>query len=301
MSDGESWLMAVDGTGLYVRCRKAARHTRLTAPDGTPTGALTLFAQSLAAMVRSVQPQRMLIAWDGGHEALDWRRRICPEYKRNRSAAAFRSEAYGDDWLREFSAVREFCNDAQILQWSVPQFEADDLLATASREAYRLLPDVKVILASDDKDILQLAADGRVWVRTLGRDGVLTDAETVELMYGVLPQNLPMLRALAGDPSDGIPGLPGIGPVKAAHMLNASGVVGACPENILEPGPERVQVSKWFSVMDLHNPPEYPEEHCPTGFLDIRQTAWKRGNILPVLERYGMRKMAERVIAGHFW
>lgn len=291
----DEWLLVLDGTGLYVRCAKAGQRTGLTAPDGTPTGAVTLFAQSLASMTRDVQPHRMLIAWDGGN-ARDWRRKICPAYKTNRSGPYS-----GADWVREFDAVREFCNAAGIAQWSFPEFEADDVLAAASRLARKALPDVKLVLASDDKDILQLAEDGRVWVRALGRDGILADAETVELLFGVSPKYLPALRALEGDPSDGIPGVRGVGRVKAIRMLEQGRLRWPLPVDVLPFGPVREQVDKWFSIMDLHSPPETPEAHYETKFLDIAETAWKRGNILPILEKYGMRSMAERVAAGHFW
>ena len=290
----DSWLMAVDGTGLYVRCAKAARYTGMTAPDGTPTGALTIFAQSLASIVRSVRPQRMLIAWDGGTEALNWRRALCPGYKRNR-AVGYRTDPWWRD-LREFGAVREFCNAAQIAQWCFSEFEADDMLGAASRLARQVLPEAKMIVASDDKDVLQLAEDGRVWVRGLGRDGVLTDAETVELLFGVRPEHMTMMRALEGDRSDGIPGMPGIGRVRAVRMLHQAEFRWPPPD--VPPGGE---VDAWFRIMDLRDPPERPEDHDKTGFLDIRQTTWIPGNVLPVLEKYGMRSMAERWSAGHFW
>lgn len=292
-----SWLMAVDGTGLYVRCSKAARHTGMTAPDGTPSGALTLFAQSLAAMVRRNRPDRLLVAWDGGRGTA-WRRQVCPEYKRNRARAA--PGYYPPADTREFDAVREFCNAAQIEQWSLDDFEGDDLLAAASRLAARDLPGTRVLLVSDDKDILQLAVDGRVWISALGRDGAQADAETVELLHGVRPEHLPMLRALAGDPSDGIPGIRGIGPVAAVRMLHQAGFRWPAVLEML-PEDDRPAADSWFRVMDLNDPPESPEDQDKTGILDIRKTEWERGNILPVLEKYGMRSMAERWQEGRFW
>lgn len=61
------------------------------------------------------------------------------------------------------------------------------------------------------------------------------------------------------------------------------------------------QALAWHDVMTLHGPPERPEDHDPTGFLDIRKTAWERGNILPVLESYAMRSLAERWTKGALW
>jgi DNA polymerase I len=287
------WLMAVDGTGLFVRSARAARRTGLTAPDGTPTGALTLFIASLAALVREVRPTHLVIAWDSGVPGTTWRRRICPDYKAKRAALPMD--------LREFDPVREFCDAAGIAQWAIDDFEADDLLAAAFRLSWRDLPDHCLVLCSDDRDVLQLIEPGRSYVRTFGKDGMLIDAQAVISEWGVYPENLPRLRALAGDPSDGIPGLPGVGPVRALHMLQRARLCWPLPEEVLPDPAQYSQALAWHDVMTLHGAPETPEEHDPTGILDIPRTAWTPGNILPVLERYGMRSMAERWSKGTLW
>lgn len=286
-------LLAVDGTGLLARCSRAAARTGLTAPGGIPTGALTLFAGSLSAMTRGVQPTHLVIAWDGG-DARAWRQSICPEYKENRPLHPDRRPVEGDQ-------VREFCDAAEMSQWALDAFEADDLLAAASRLSARDMPGATVVVASDDKDMLQLAEPGRVWVRGLGSDGHLFSSGEIELTWGVPPGWLPRLRALAGDRSDGIPGLRGVGPAIALRMLTLSSGRWPLPEEILPPGPERDAVARWFDVMDLNDPVEFPEEDVNAGILDILETEWKRGNILPVLEKYGMRAMAERYTQGTFW
>jgi DNA polymerase I len=286
-------LMAVDGTGLLVRCSRAAARTGLSAPDGTPTGALTLFAGSLAALVREIQPQYLLVAWDG-EASRAWRREICPEYKASRPA-------FPEKRPIEAVQAREFCDAAGITQWQMDDFEADDLLAAASRLAYQDLPETGVLLCSDDKDILQLAEGGRVWVRTLGKDGSLNDADTVELLYGVRPEHLPMLRALAGDPSDGIPGVPGIGPARALQMLRSVSLTWPLLVQLLPDPVTRDHAAAWLKVMTLHSPPEVPEDHDEAGVLNIRKTEWNPGNVLPVLEKYGMNRMVERVSKGTFW
>lgn len=287
-----AWLMALDGTGLFVRCSRAARRAGLTAPDGTPTGALTLFANSLASMVREIRPERLVIAWDSGAPGTTWRRAICPEYKAKRPALP------GD--LREFAPVRLFCDAAEIAQWCLDDFEADDLLACACRAA-RDVPGLSVVVCSDDKDVLQLADAGRVYVRGLGKDAQTLDAGLVQDEWGVLPRQLPMLRALAGDQSDGIPGLPGVGPARALAMLARAGFAWPLPEEALPGAEDRARVRAWHDVMTLHGAPRVPEDHDVTGILDIRRSAWTRGNILPVLETYGMRSLAERWSRGLLW
>jgi len=291
------WLLAVDGTGLFVRCHKGTRAAGLTAPDGTPTGALTAFAGSLSAVVREVDPKYLVIAWDGG-QGSSWRREIVPEYKHNR---------WQDSWddTRRFDAVREFCDAAGIAQWCLGDFEADDLLAAACRLSARDLPGVKVMLLSEDKDMLQLTEPRRVWARPLGVLEKWISAEEVELTWGVPPRMLPRLRALAGDRSDGIPGVHGIGPAVALRMLSLSSGRWPLPPEILRREEGELALA-WSRVMDLNDPPRRPEDAdipglAETGILDMHRTAWDRGNVLPVLNKYGMRKMAERYSEGSFW
>lgn len=294
MTTASPVIMGVDGTGLLVRSSKAARYTGMSAPDGTPTGALTLFIGSLALLVRKVQPDYLIVAWDG-EDALRWRRRIYPEYKSNRPAA------WSPGW-EESRQAAEFCAAAGMTQWSLPGFEADDILAALYRLSWRDLPDCEeVILCSDDHDILQLIEPGRVRVRTFGRDGAVIDAQAVLTEWGVYPENLPRLRALAGDAVDGIPGLPGVGPVRALQMLWKAKFCWPLPEEVLPDPAAYSQALAWHDVMTLRGAPEVPEQHDPTGILDMQKTAWTRGNILPVLEKYGMRSLAERWQKGSLW
>jgi 5'-3' exonuclease len=295
------WLLAVDGTGLFVRCHRGTRAAGLTAPDGTPTGALTAFAGSLSAVVRELSPQYMVIAWDGGNGS-GWRREIAPGYKRNRIPEDIRWDGRP---VRAFDAVREFCNAARIAQWCLDDFEADDLLAAAVRLSARDLPGVRVMLLSEDKDMLQLTEPGRVWARPLGVLEKPISAREVELTWGVKPGFLPRLRALAGDRSDGIPGVHGIGPVVALRMLTLSSGKWPLPPEILR-REDGEQALAWSRVMDLNDPPRKPEDEdltalAETGILDMPRTAWERGNVLPVLKKYGMRKMADRYSEGSFW
>jgi 5'-3' exonuclease len=234
-----------------------------------------------------------VIAWDSGLPGTSWRRRICPEYKAKRPALPRD--------LREFEVVRMICDAAGIAQWAVDDFEADDLLAAVYRMSWRDLPGTCVVFCSDDRDVLQLIEPGRSYVRTFGKDGMFLDAQAVLAEWGVYPENLPSLRALAGDPSDGVPGLPGVGPVRALHMLQRAKYHWPLPEEVLPDPAQHAQAQAWHDVMTLHGAPERPEDHDDTGILDIARTAWTRGNILPVLERYGMRAMAERWLKGNFW
>lgn len=101
--------------------------------------------------------------------------------------------------------------------WSVRGFEADDLIASATAQALAI-PDTTVLIASADKDLLQLV-NHRVRAKSM-RDGSIVDAEAVKAKYGITPEQMRDYLSLVGDASDNIIGAKGIGPKKAAELLN---------------------------------------------------------------------------------
>lgn len=291
-------VLAVDGTGVLVRCKKAAGRTvtGLTSSDGTPTGTLMMFIGALARKLRDIQPDYAVIAWDGPG-ALAWRREICPDYKRDHA------DAPADDLEGRLAA--DFCLAAGLRQVMVPGFEADDLLAAVQRQVQAEMPGALLDLLSDDADVLQLLGSGLTAVHGIGFDAVIT-ALDVEQEWHVQPEWLPRLRAMIGDPSDKLRGLPGIGPARARVMLNLGRWTWPLPEEVLgEPG--RSKVAAWCSVMDLINPPRRPEDDpgVKDGYFALKgQAEWHRedpGALRIFLERYELRRLSERLSNGRLW
>ena len=292
-------ILAIDGTGLLVRCSKAARLRVLTSPDGTPTGALTLFINSLALKVRTIKPSHLVVAWDGPN-ATRWRRGQWFGYKRERQ----------DPWLRsaELHACMEFCQQAGIYMLWHEGFEADDVLAAITRVAMSMTPR-PLIITSDDTDLHQLADDSPdhpVVIEGLGAMGEWTTAADVEERWGVTPMWLPKLRALSGDHSDGIPGLPGVGPHKALKMLRQSCFRWPLDETVLShPDPRRLVVI-WRDIMDLAFPVRPMESVAGAAifhpFQELARWDPDNGqNALNLLEHHGMAQIAKRLAGGRLW
>lgn len=109
--------------------------------------------------------------------------------------------------------------------WAVRGFEADDLIATATRLALEMDPDVSVLIASADKDLLQLV-NGRVCAKSL-KDGSIVDEDAVIFKFGVRPDQMLDYLCLVGDASDNVKGAKGIGSVRAATLLKKYGSLDA--------------------------------------------------------------------------
>jgi 5'-3' exonuclease len=280
--------LAVDGTGLLVRCCRAPRSRDLFASDGTPTGALMMFIASLSRAVKVIRPGSLLVAWDGPR-ALDWRREIYPAYKQGRRGF----DADGE----EASQATQFLATAGIPQCRIPRFEADDILAAAAR---RRRPGTRVILASEDADMLQLAGYLDVSVY---RGHAFWDAIDVKREWGVSPSQLTMLRALAGDRSDGIAGVPNVGLKRAMRMLEHGGFSWPLPGEVFRDRSAREAADACYRVMDLINPERRPEE-SPLFGNDVINCAWNppdHDKVLPLLERYELSAIAERSRTGNLW
>ncbi|MCW2929888.1 MAG: polymerase [Actinomycetia bacterium] len=263
-----------------------------------------MFIGSLCRKIRVTRPTYLVIAWDG-LDAGRWRRELYPPYKANRGDPG---GVAGIDVL----AAMEFCAAAGMLQLDFPAFEADDLLAAVHRARFRELPGAVLVVCSDDRDMFQLADDGTV-ITGLTTNLTVTP-ELIKATWGVAPGYLPYVRALAGDPSDNIPGLPGVGVKKAVRMLSDAGMEWPLPEAVLPGGPlrpggsgadRRDLVAAWQQVMNLLDPPLRPESVYGMGCFSLEPRArWspeKATGIGEVLDKYELSDLSARNRNGRLW
>ncbi len=242
-------VLLVDGTGLLVRAGHAGRPTGLSA-SGVPTGQLLFFINSLTRIVRKVEPAYVAVCWDG-RRGREWRQAICPEYK------ASRYEPGHDPWPAEERAMT-FCVLSAMQSVTHREFEADDGIAALWRAFRACQPDATIIIASDDGDLHQLLDPG-VYQIGLGAGGQTRNVMWVRSKYGCAPRRLPVLRAMMGDPSDGIPGIPGVGPRKALQLLpetsqSITQAMRAWPV-LRGPSAPPERIEAYRQVLDLRNPP----------------------------------------------
>jgi 5'-3' exonuclease len=224
-------LLLVDGNYYLYRSFFAIRG--LTGPDGQPTNAIFGFAKALRKMLADTSPTHAAVIWDRGLPAR--RTSLQPAYKQNRPPMPDEMTSQ-KVWLQD--NVRLF-GPASI---SAPDTEADDLIASYAVAAR----DADVIIATNDKDILQLAsATVRIYSTSKADTGeagfALLGPPEVTAKWGVRPDQIGDVLALTGDSSDNIPGVEGVGSKTAAKLIATFGSVTALLERLEEVEPPKLR------------------------------------------------------------
>lgn len=216
-------MMLLDAATLYYRAYYALPDS-LVSPSGMPVNAIRGFFDGLRTLRDRYQPDVIVACWDEDWRP-EWRVALLPSYKTHRLADADDVddlEETPDTLSPQIPVIREICEAIGIPVAGAPGMEADDVIAALALHA-----DGPVDIVSGDRDLTQLVSDnaGRrlLYLGTgIGKHTVYDDALVVET-YGVRPDQYADLAVLRGDPSDGIPGAPGIGAKTAATYLQAFG------------------------------------------------------------------------------
>jgi len=212
----EDTVYLIDGSAQLHRAYFAIRS--LTTTHGLPTGAIYGFTTMLRKLYQDEQPEWVGISFD--LSAPTFRHAEYKEYKAHRR----RME---DDLVVQLPYVRRVCDTFGLPVIDAAGFEADDVIATLSRQAVE--GGHKVVVVTGDKDFLQMVTDD-VLVLNPGREGagaVLYDPKTVEEKFGVPPDRVVDVLALVGDAVDNVPGVPGIGEKGARDLIREFGTLEA--------------------------------------------------------------------------
>ncbi len=240
-------VLLLDGASMWFRSYFGVPST-ITAPDGRPVNAVRGFLDSVATLIGRERPARLAVCLD-----LDWRPawrvELIGSYKAHRVAeegsplggATEDVEEVPDDLSPQVDMILEILQAYGIATAGADGYEADDVIGTLAA-AERRDP---VVVVSGDRDLLQLVADSPVPVRVLYLGRGLSNAvrfgpAEVADKYGVPAQRAGAayaeLALLRGDPSDGLPGVPGVGEKTAATMLSRYGSLEAIVAAAHDPG-----------------------------------------------------------------
>ena len=201
-------LCLVDGSGFLFRAFHAL--PLLTRPDGTPVNAVLGFTNMLLKLLDDLQATHVAVIFDSARKS--FRNEMFPDYKANRPDPP-------DELIPQFPLVRDATRAFNVACIERPGFEADDLIATYARHAQAEGLDVMIV--SSDKDMMQLVSD-RVNMFDALKNRRIGPAEVKE-KFGVGPEHVVDVQALAGDSTDNVPGVPGIGVKTAAQLIHAYG------------------------------------------------------------------------------
>lgn len=222
-------LLIVDGHAYAYRSFHAIR--QLSSPSGAPTNAIYGFIKALGKMRTQLAPTHLAVVWDGGLHAQ--RMESHPEYKAQRPPMPPGLEKQIDDIVHylQSAGMASFCHDG---------VEADDWIALLAR---RFAGEMPVVIASSDKDFMQLVSPRVGLLNPNDKSEKIWTADDVRAKSGVAPEQIVDWLSLIGDSVDNIPGVPGIGPKTAADLLNQFGSAEALYARLGEVKSERHRAS----------------------------------------------------------
>ncbi len=279
----------IDGNSLMYRAFFALQ-TPMNSRDGTPTGALHGFLGMLLKLVDR-KPSHMAVAFDV--HGPTFRHLKYDEYKAGRRPTP-------DELRTQMPILKDLLREMDIAVVECSSYEADDILGTLSRRAEKAGLDV--LLVTGDRDALQLTTDHtHVLLTKKGiTDTVEYDPETLKEAYGLTPDHMRDLKALMGDSSDNIPGVPGVGEKTALKLLESYGdldgvyahkdeIKGKLGERVRE-NEASARLSYWLGTITTVAPVETDLKDC---LFDEGKLSGARES----LEKLGLRSILSRLPA----
>lgn len=214
MTSGQPTLLLLDGHSLAYRAFFALPEANFATTTGQPTNAVYGFTSMLINLLRDENPTHIAVAFDVSRKT--FRSETFPEYKATRSASP-------EGFKGQVELIRQVLDAMSIANTAVDGFEADDIIATLADQA--IAANMDVLIVTGDRDTFQLVTP-RITV-LYPKKGVSDLArmtpEAVQEKYGLTPTQYPDFAALRGDPSDNLPGIPGVGEKTASKWINEFG------------------------------------------------------------------------------
>ena len=288
MNEERENLTIIDGKSVFYRGYYAMGH--LSLPDGTPTGGVYGFASMLIEIIEKLQPEYIAVAWDKSKTNIRRRREIYPDYKANRKPAP-------DDFYAQIPFLMELLEAFHIPLYEFDDYEADDIIGTLAKKAQAA--DKRVEIISGDLDMLQIV-DDHIKMYQLKRG--FSDVEqfniaAVEQKYGLRKDQFLDLKALKGDSSDNIPGVPGIGEKGAIKLLEDYDTLENLYDHVdeisgstgdkLRAGKDLAFISKQLAQIQFDAPLEFDDQ--ATKLADFNPQ-----NVLAVLKKYQFNSLIRK-------
>ncbi|MFE6593336.1 DNA polymerase I [Streptomyces sp. BB1-1-1] len=286
-------LMLMDGHSLAYRAFFALPAENFTTATGQPTNAIYGFASMLANTLRDEAPTHFAVAFDVSRKT--WRSEEFTEYKANRSKTP-------DEFKGQVELIGELLDAMHVQRFAVEGFEADDVIATLATQAEA--EGFDVLIVTGDRDSFQLVSEHTTVLYPTKGVSELTrfTPEKVFEKYGLTPAQYPDFAALRGDPSDNLPGIPGVGEKTAAKWINQFGsfadlvervdeVKGKAGQNLRD-HLESVKLNRRLTELERR-------VELPKAVTDLERTAYDRKGVAVILDTLEIRNpsLRERLYA----
>ncbi|WP_159326605.1 DNA polymerase I [Streptomyces tendae] len=292
-SGGRPRLMLMDGHSLAYRAFFALPAENFTTATGQPTNAIYGFASMLANTLRDEAPTHFAVAFDVSRKT--WRSEEFTEYKANRSKTP-------DEFKGQVELIGELLDSMHVPRFAVEGFEADDVIATLATEAEA--EGFDVLIVTGDRDSFQLVSEHTTVLYPTKGVSELTrfTPEKVFEKYGLTPAQYPDFAALRGDPSDNLPGIPGVGEKTAAKWINQFGSFAELVERVdevkgkagqnLRDHLENVKLNRRLTELERR-------VELPRTVTDLERTAYDRKGVAVILDTLEIRNpsLRERLYA----
>lgn len=267
---------------------------RLTAPDGTPTGALYAFLNMILKYKDDLLPTHIISAMDSPGDT--FRHEQYSDYKAGRGP-------FPEDLSIQIPIARELLESLGFQPVALPRYEADDLIGTFAKKGEE--EGMQVYIVTGDRDILQLISDHTSVVllttRKTGSTSEIITASDMKEQFGVDPGQWLDVKALMGDASDNIPGVKGVGEKTALRLIREYGSLDAVYEKLdeqkgalkknLEAGKESAYLSRELS--EIHK--EVPYEAIERKIAGRQQDHYDKAALSTLLTSLGFRSYLERL------
>jgi DNA polymerase-1 len=290
---GRPRLMLMDGHSLAYRAFFALPAENFTTATGQPTNAIYGFASMLANTLRDEAPTHFAVAFDVSRKT--WRSEEFTEYKANRSKTP-------DEFKGQVELIGELLDAMHARRFAVEGYEADDIIATLATQAEA--EGFEVLIVTGDRDSFQLVTESTTVLYPTKGVSELTrfTPEKVFEKYGLTPAQYPDFAALRGDPSDNLPGIPGVGEKTAAKWINQFGSFAELVERVdevkgkagqnLRDHLESVKLNRRLTELERH-------VELPSAVADLQRAAYDRKTVAMVLDTLEIRNpsLRERLFA----
>jgi DNA polymerase-1 len=269
-------LLVIDGDSFAHRAYHGLPKS-IRRQGGKGGGAIVGFANFLLRLYENERPRAVLVGWDT-LDAPTYRHQAFPAYQSGRE--------FDPELLDQLDVLPQFVTACGFVAAKTPGYEADDFLAAAVAGEQRR--GGTAVVASGDRDAFQLASDATTILHPV-RAGEMARIGPAEVRdrYGVDPAQVPDFIALRGDPSDKLPGAPGIGPKTAARLLGKYGTLEAAFSDGQFPNQmEALRLYRRIATMDPSAPLPALRDQTPT---------WDRASGLA--REWWLNRLADRLIA----